>query len=97
MFLPEKAEESYNVFSRAAFADGPLDAKTKQLVALAASYMADCVPCIQHHYKEAVAAGAAPEEINEVNAIVVSVAGGSKRAKYNSILPVLAPGKANAE
>jgi alkylhydroperoxidase/carboxymuconolactone decarboxylase family protein YurZ len=48
--------------------------------------MADCVPCINHHYKEAAKAGATVEEIAEALAISMSISAGSKKAKYSKVI-----------
>jgi AhpD family alkylhydroperoxidase len=66
-----------------------LDKKTKELIAVACSVLADCPPCIEWHYRQAVQAGAVPEEIAEALAISMSVASGSKRAKYGAIVEKL--------
>jgi alkylhydroperoxidase/carboxymuconolactone decarboxylase family protein YurZ len=51
--------------------------------------MADCVPCINYHYKKAVEYGAAREEMSEALAITMSVSAGSKKAKYSSVISEL--------
>lgn len=43
-----------------------LDLKTKELAGIAAAVAGHCQPCFTYHYKEALAAGAAPEEIQAV-------------------------------
>lgn len=48
--------------------------------------MADCVPCIEYHYRKAVKAGASKEEIAESLAIAISVSAGSKKAKYSTVI-----------
>ena len=57
---------------------------------MAASVMADCVPCIRHHYQKAVAAGATVTEISEALAIAMAIAAGSKKAKYEPVIAELA-------
>jgi AhpD family alkylhydroperoxidase len=89
MFLLEEIDELYGKFSNSVYQPRILDAKTKELVALACSVMADCVPCIHYHYDKAVKAGATKEEIAEALAISMSVSAGSKKAKYNSVIEKL--------
>ncbi len=89
MFLLKEIDELYWKFASAVYQPRILDAKTKELVALACSVMADCVPCIQYHYDKAVKAGATKEEIAEALAISMSVSAGSKKAKYDSIIEQL--------
>jgi len=86
MFLLKEIEELYNKFANEVYKPNILDRKTKELIALSNSVMADCVPCIKYHYKKAVEAGASKEEIAEALAISMSVSAGSKRAKYSSVI-----------
>ena len=86
MFLLNEVNELYDAFSNKVSAPGNLDKKTKELVAIACSVVADCVPCIEWHYGQAIAAGANREEIAEALAIAMSVAAGSKRAKYGPVI-----------
>jgi AhpD family alkylhydroperoxidase len=96
MFLLEDVNELYNKFADKISAANVLDKKTKALIALSCSVMADCVPCINHHYKEAVKAGATKDEIAEALAISMSVSAGSKRAKYTPVINDLEHDKAGA-
>ena len=89
MFLLEEVEKLYQTFSDAAYKPNILDGKTKELIALSDSVMADCIPCINHHYQAAVKYGATKEEIAEAMAIAMSVSAGSKRAKYSSVIGAL--------
>lgn len=86
MFLLKEVHDLYNNFADKVYEENSLSKKSKELIALACSVMADCVPCINHHYMSAVNAGASKEEIAEVLAISMSVAAGSKRAKYTELI-----------
>ncbi len=55
---------------------GALDVKTKELIAVAASVAAQCQWCIALHVKEALEAGATPEEIREAGWVAVLMGGG---------------------
>jgi AhpD family alkylhydroperoxidase len=96
MFLLEDVNELYNKFADKVYAANVLDKKTKELIALSCSIMADCVPCINHHYNETVKAGATREEIAEALAISMSVSAGSKRAKYTKVISDLEHNKSGA-
>lgn len=61
---PQQAE-AFRSFSRQVFADGALDAKTKQLIAVAASHITQCPYCIKGHTKQAIVAGATREQVME--------------------------------
>ena len=89
MFLPEEIDTLYQRFADAVYKPDVLDGKTKELIALSNSVMADCVPCIEHHYKKAVECGASREEIAEAFAIAMTICAGSKRAKYASVVATL--------
>lgn len=86
MFILKEINELYEKFSGSVYRPNILDGKTKELIALSNSVMADCVPCIEHHYRMAVKAGASGEEIAESLAIAMSVSAGSKKAKYSSLI-----------
>ncbi len=86
MFLLEEVEKLYQNFADAAYKPNVLDGKTKELIAVSNSVLADCVPCIEHHYRKAVAYGASKEEIAEALAIAMSISAGSKRAKYAAVI-----------
>jgi AhpD family alkylhydroperoxidase len=89
MFIPRQLDDLYNRFSDAAYEAGALNRKTKELIALACSVMADCVPCVRYHYAEALKNDASGAEIMEVMSITMSVAAGSKRAKYGPLVTEL--------
>ena len=93
MFLLDEVNELYNQFADKVYQENILNKKTKELIALSCSVMADCVPCIDYHYKKAVETGASKEEISEALAISMSVAAGSKRAKYTRQISDLEKGK----
>jgi len=86
MFILEEIDELYEKFASSVYRPNILDGKTKELIALSDSVMADCVPCIEYHYQKAVKAGASKEEIAESLAIAMSVSAGSKQAKYTSVI-----------
>jgi AhpD family alkylhydroperoxidase len=57
--------EAFRGFSRAVFAAGALDEKTKQLIAVAVAHVTQCPYCIRGHTKTAMQKGATPEQIME--------------------------------
>ena len=93
MFLLKEIDDLFNDFAKAASAPNNLDAKTKALIALATSISVDCVPCIKSYYKKAIDSGASTGEISEALAISMTVAAGSKRAKYAPIIEALESGR----
>ena len=47
------------------FAEGALDARTKQIIAVAVAHVTQCPWCIEGHVKAAQRAGATPKQIIE--------------------------------
>jgi AhpD family alkylhydroperoxidase len=68
--------KSFSDLGRAATADGVLDAKTKELIALAVSVAARCDPCIGFHAKALVKLGATRQEIDETLGVTTYMGGG---------------------
>ena len=89
MFILKEIDELYQKFASNVYKPNILDGKTKELIALSNSVMADCVPCIEYHYRKAVKAGASKEEMAESLAIAMSVSAGSKKAKYSTVIDKL--------
>ncbi len=86
MFLLKEMDELWERFSASAYRSNVLDGRIKELIAISNSVVADCAPCLEYHSQRAVKAGASREEIAEAIAIAMSIAAGSKKAKY---LPVI--------
>lgn len=63
--LAPKQLEAFRAFSAAVFADGELDAKTKQLIAVAVAHVTQCPYCIRGHNEGALKAGASEAQIME--------------------------------
>ena len=61
---------------RAAMAEGVLDKKTKELIAVALSVAARCDPCIGFHVQGLVKLGASRQELDEVLGVAVYMGGG---------------------
>ena len=68
--------KSFSELGRAATADGALDAKTKELIALALSVAARCDPCIGFHAKALVKLGTTRQEIDETLGVTTYMGGG---------------------
>jgi AhpD family alkylhydroperoxidase len=57
--------DAFQEFSRRVFADGALDEKTKQLIAIAVAHVTQCPYCIRGHTKAALRKGASESELME--------------------------------
>ena len=68
--------KAFGDLGRAATADGALDRKTKELVALALSVAARCDPCIAFHTQALARLGARRAELDEVLGVTVYMGGG---------------------
>jgi AhpD family alkylhydroperoxidase len=68
--------KSFYALSKASSSEGVLDAKTKELIALAIAVATHCDDCIAFHTSSALKAGATPEEIMEMLGVVVFMGGG---------------------
>ena len=63
--IAPKQAEAFKAFSQAAFADGALPAKTKQIIAVAVAHVTQCPYCIRGHTRAALREGASSREIVE--------------------------------
>lgn len=68
--------KGFNLIHEQAMAEGALDHKTKELVAVALSVASRCDPCIAFHVPAAMRLGATREEIMEVLSVAVMMGGG---------------------
>lgn len=68
--------KSFSDLGRAATADGVLDKKTKELIALALSVAVRCDPCIGFHIQTLVKLGATRQEIDETLGVTTYMGGG---------------------
>jgi len=68
--------KSFSELGRAATATGILDAKTKELNALALSVAARCDPCIGFHTKALVKLRATRQEVDETLGVTTFIGGG---------------------
>ena len=57
--------DAFEEFGRQVFADGALDGRTKQLIAVAVAHVTQCPYCIKAHTKAALRKGAGEEELME--------------------------------
>lgn len=68
--------ESYGAMSAAVFTDGALDAKTKELIALAIAVAKQCDGCIASHARGAARRGATADEVAETLGVAIMMNGG---------------------
>ena len=68
--------KGFSDMGKAAMAAGALDAKTKELIALAVGVAARCDGCIGFHTKALVKLGASTAEVNEALGVAIYMGGG---------------------
>lgn len=68
--------EAFLEMERAAFADGALPKKHKELIAVGISVAIDCESCMQWHIEQAAASGASEREVLEAVEVGIEMAGG---------------------
>jgi AhpD family alkylhydroperoxidase len=68
--------DGYRQMHAAAYADGALDQKTKELIALAIAVSKQCDGCIASHARGAVRTGATEEEVADALGVVIAMNGG---------------------
>jgi AhpD family alkylhydroperoxidase len=74
--LAPEIEDAFRSFSRAVFAAGALDTKTKQLIAVAVAHATQCPYCIRGHTKAALRAGCSNRELMEAIWVAVEMRAG---------------------
>jgi AhpD family alkylhydroperoxidase len=88
--LAPHTHEAFEAFSRAVFAEGALDEKTKQIIAVAVAHTTQCPYCIQGHTRLAHRKGATDEEIMEAIWVAAEMRAGGAYAHSTLALDVLA-------
>ena len=68
--------QAFSALGKAACAEGALDKKTKELIAMALSVAARCDPCVGFHTQALVKLGATRAELAETLAMAVYMGGG---------------------
>ncbi|HUF98389.1 MAG TPA: carboxymuconolactone decarboxylase family protein [Ilumatobacter sp.] len=69
--------EGYRALSSAALADGALDAKTKELIALAIAVTRQCDGCMASHARGAARRGATAAEVADALGVAILLNGAS--------------------
>jgi AhpD family alkylhydroperoxidase len=84
--------EGYKAFldmEAAAYADGALAKKHKELIAVGISVVTDCESCMQWHVEQAVKAGANQQEVLEAIEVGMEMGGGRATVSARFALEVL--------
>ena len=81
--------EAFLEMERAAFSDGALPKKHKELIAVGISIAIDCESCMQWHIEQAAAAGASHSEVFEAMEVGIELAGGPGTVSARFALEVM--------
>lgn len=87
--LSPDAAAKFQAFQGAVFADGVLDQRTKQIVAVAVAHATQCPWCIRAHTKAALRAGATPEQLMEAVWVAAEMRAGAAYAHTNVMLDAI--------
>lgn len=74
--LGSKVYDAFLKLEHAAYEDGALAKKHKELIAAGISVYADCQSCMQWHIEQAAAAGATYREVLEAVEVAIEMGGG---------------------
>jgi AhpD family alkylhydroperoxidase len=87
--LKSKTYRAFLEMERAAYADGALAKKHKELIAVGISVVIDCESCMQWHIEQAAEAGAASEEVLEALEVGIEMGGGPATVSARFALEVM--------
>jgi AhpD family alkylhydroperoxidase len=87
--LQSKVYASFLQMEEAAYADGALAKKTKELIAIGISVVMDCEFCMQWHIDQAAACGATQQEILEAVEVAIEMGAGRVTVSARFALDVM--------
>ena len=87
--LKSKVYESFLEMEKAAFCDGALPKKAKELIAVGISVVIDCESCMQWHIEQAAKAGANQREVLEAIEVGIEMGGGPATVSARFALEVM--------
>ena len=84
-----KVYRAFLAMEAAAFDDGTLSKKHKELIAVGISVVIDCESCMQWHIEQAAAAGASQKEVLEAVEVGIEMGGGPATVSARFALEVM--------
>jgi AhpD family alkylhydroperoxidase len=87
--LGSKVYDAFLRMEAAAFSDGALSKRVKELIAVGISVKGDCESCMQWHIAEAAAAGATMHEVLEAVEVGIEMGGGPATVSARFALDVM--------
>jgi AhpD family alkylhydroperoxidase len=87
--LRSQVYKAFLDMEKAAYANGALPKKTKELIAVGISVVMDCESCMQWHIEQSAKAGASVREILEVVEVAIEMGGGRATVSARFALEVM--------
>jgi AhpD family alkylhydroperoxidase len=87
--LGSKVYKGFLAMESAAYSNGALPKKQKELIAIGISVVKDCESCMQWHIQQAAASGATFEEIFEAIEVGIEMGGGPATVSARFALEVM--------
>ena len=87
--VDSKVYRAFLDMEKAAFEDGALPKKAKELIAVGISVVIDCESCMQWHIEQAAQAGASQREVLEAVEVGMEMGGGPATASARFALDVM--------
>lgn len=87
--LKSKVYAAFLEMERAAYAEGALPTKAKELIAVGISVVINCESCMQWHIEQAAKAGASMREVLEAVEVGIEMGGGPSTASARFGLEVM--------
>ncbi len=87
--LDSKVYRAFLDMEQAAYADGALPKKTKELIAVGISVASNCESCMQWHIEQAAKAGASMREVFEAVEVAIEIGGGLATVSARFALEVM--------
>ena len=87
--LNSKVYKAFLSMEEAAYADGALPKKTKELIAIGISVVINCESCMQWHIEQAAQAGAGRDELLEAIEVGIEMGGGPATVSCRFALDVM--------
>ena len=88
--LDSKVYRAFLKMEQAAYSDGALPKKQKELIAVGISVVIDCESCMQWHIEQAAQAGATMQEVLEAVEVGIEMGGGPATVSARFALDVMA-------
>ena len=87
--LDSQAYKAFLEFEKAAYQDGALPRKHKELIAVGISVVLDCESCMQWHIEQAAGCGATEREVLEAVEVGLEMGGGPATVSARFALEVM--------